>query len=129
MPESADGAAAARLAGDVRAALQAGRPCAVAVEPGAGEDKPALVTLVGEALIAAMEEAPPALVLNGGETAFRVLVSTQATGVQLGGEWRPGVPYGKVIGGPWQGLPVVTKAGGLGSEETLLDLIAALQSG
>jgi uncharacterized protein YgbK (DUF1537 family) len=130
LPESADGAAAARLAADVRTVIQAGRPCVVAVEPGNGEEKPALVALLAQAIVAAMEDAPPAaLIATGGETAFRMLAAARASGVDLGGEWRPGLPYGTVAGGPWHGLPLVTKAGGFGDEETLLDLVNALSRG
>ena len=40
--------------------------------------------------------------------------------------WSLGVPFGRLIGGVWDGLPVVTKAGGFGGPDTLLDAVRAL---
>jgi uncharacterized protein YgbK (DUF1537 family) len=42
------------------------------------------------------------------------------------GELSPGIPGGFLIGGEWDHIPVVTKAGGFGSPDTLLDVAYAL---
>ena len=69
---------------------------------------------------------PAGLVLVGGQTARLVCRRLQAQGVRIEGELEPGVPYGRLIGGVWDGLPVVTKAGGFGGPDTLLDAVRAL---
>jgi len=42
-------------------------------------------------------------------------------------EVQPGIPGGLLIGGPWDGLRVVTKAGGFGNPGALLDTGAWLR--
>jgi uncharacterized protein YgbK (DUF1537 family) len=69
---------------------------------------------------------PGALVLTGGATARAVCERLGAHGVRLEGELEPGIPYGQLQGGPWHGVQVVTKAGGFGTPETLLDVVRAL---
>jgi D-threonate/D-erythronate kinase len=59
------------------------------------------------------------LVLTGGETAELLLRNLGARGLWLLDEVEPGVPIGLVDGGCLEGLPVITKAGSLGRENTL----------
>jgi uncharacterized protein YgbK (DUF1537 family) len=59
------------------------------------------------------------LVLSGGDTAFAILSALSATGIKLVSEVVPGIPRGRLIGGPVEGLSVVTKAGGFGGEDAL----------
>jgi uncharacterized protein YgbK (DUF1537 family) len=59
------------------------------------------------------------LVLTGGEMAFQILQALEAAGVRLEGEVEPAVPFGRLIGGEFEGLPVITKAGSFGAEDTL----------
>jgi uncharacterized protein YgbK (DUF1537 family) len=66
------------------------------------------------------------LVLTGGATARFVCERLGAHGVRLEGELQPGVPYGTLHGGLWHGVQVVTKAGGFGTPDTLLDVVRAL---
>jgi uncharacterized protein YgbK (DUF1537 family) len=68
---------------------------------------------------------PGAVVLTGGQTARLVCQHIGALGVRLLGELEPGVPIGYLIGGKWDGVPVITKAGGFGSPSTLLDAARA----
>jgi uncharacterized protein YgbK (DUF1537 family) len=74
----------------------------------------------------AAEFTPGALVLTGGATARFVCERLGAHGVRLEGELQPGVPYGTLHGGLWHGVQVVTKAGGFGTPDTLLDVVRAL---
>lgn len=67
------------------------------------------------------------LVLTGGDTAVRVSRALGASGVLLEGEVEAGVPFG-TLAGP-KPYPVVTKAGGFGSSETLLNALRALTGG
>ena len=74
----------------------------------------------------AAEFTPGALVLTGGATARFVCERLGAHGVRLEGELQPGVPFGTLHGGLWHGVQVVTKAGGFGTPDTLLDVVRAL---
>ena len=64
------------------------------------------------------------LVLTGGDTAVRVAETLGAGGIVLGGEVEPGVPFGTLVGP--RPYPVVTKAGGFGGPETLVEALRAL---
>jgi uncharacterized protein YgbK (DUF1537 family) len=74
----------------------------------------------------AAEFTSAALVLTGGATARLVCERLGARGVRLTGELEPGIPVGHLVGGVWDGVPVVTKAGAFGTPETLLDVVRAL---
>ncbi len=63
---------------------------------------------------------PGALLLTGGETAIKVLRALGASGLRLAGEFEPGVALGTLVGGPFDGLALVTKAGGFGDADTLV---------
>jgi D-threonate/D-erythronate kinase len=64
------------------------------------------------------------LVLTGGATAVGVAQRLGAYGIRLEGEVENGVPIGTLIGpGPY---PVVTKAGGFGGPDTLVEVVVAL---
>ncbi|MCD6287345.1 MAG: four-carbon acid sugar kinase family protein [Anaerolineae bacterium] len=66
------------------------------------------------------------LVLTGGDAAIAVGRALGATAIRLRGEVERGVPWGCLVGGGWEGLPVVTKAGGFGNEHTLLSAVEFL---
>lgn len=136
-------------AGDARAAGLAaattvrkllGQGCGVALFSTSGKevdtalrwhdvDRGAVAGLVAEALAGVVAElvegeAFDALVLTGGETAINVVRRLGASGVLLQGEVEAGVPFGELIGPlPYR---VVTKAGGFGGTETLVNALYAL---
>ena len=56
------------------------------------------------------------LAVTGGETAITVCSGLDSRGIRICGEIEPLVPAGILIGGRAQGLPVVTKAGGFGTD-------------
>jgi D-threonate/D-erythronate kinase len=62
------------------------------------------------------------LVLSGGDTASLVCSATGAGCIDLRGEFATGIPVGVLRGGSMDGLPVVTKAGGFGNPDTLVDI-------
>ncbi|MDX9896363.1 MAG: four-carbon acid sugar kinase family protein [Desulfofustis sp.] len=66
---------------------------------------------------------PNGLFLCGGDTAEAVLRHVRATGLLLHDQPVPGLVRGEFVGGTCPGLPVVTKAGGFGDEETLIRLV------
>lgn len=55
------------------------------------------------------------VVLLGGVTSFEVLKALGAKAIAVQGEVAAGIPIGRLLGGRWDGLHVVTKAGGFGS--------------
>jgi len=60
--------------------------------------------------------------LFGGDTAFAAAEGLGAKGIEIKGQLEPYIPYGEWIGGVSPGLPVVTKAGGFGKENSLVEL-------
>lgn len=77
----------------------------------------------------ARRQAPAGWVLTGGAVAFAVCRRLGIPSLEIGGEVAPGIPFGYVVGGPWDGTPLVTKAGGFGAEEALAAAIAFLHGG
>jgi len=65
-------------------------------------------------------ERPGTILLTGGETAIAVLRALAAGGVRLAGQLEPGVALGTLAGGPFDGLVVLTKAGGFGDSDALV---------
>jgi uncharacterized protein YgbK (DUF1537 family) len=63
---------------------------------------------------------PANLFLTGGDTADAVLTAIEAESIKIVGEVVAGVVQGVIIGGLLNGLPVVTKAGAFGQEDTLV---------
>lgn len=117
------------LAADLAAALGAGRT-AVLTACGCPEVRLGGAAIAAElARIAARPEVlgrAAGLVATGGEVAAAVFAAAGATALRLGGEVRPAIPWGVLTGGQVGGLPVVTKAGSFGDEETLMAAVAFL---
>ena len=61
------------------------------------------------------------IVVTGGDTLHAVLRALHAHGVDLIQEAAPGIPLGRIAGGPWAGLRIVSKAGGFGRPGALAD--------
>jgi uncharacterized protein YgbK (DUF1537 family) len=62
---------------------------------------------------------PGGLALTGGDVAAAVCSALGATTLWLRGEVQPGMAWGMLLDGALPGLPVVTKAGGFGSDDAL----------
>ncbi|HEY7141750.1 MAG TPA: four-carbon acid sugar kinase family protein [Methylomirabilota bacterium] len=60
------------------------------------------------------------LLLTGGETAITVLRALGASGLRLAGEIEPGIALATLVGGPFDGLVAMTKAGGFGDADALV---------
>jgi uncharacterized protein YgbK (DUF1537 family) len=69
------------------------------------------------------------LMIVGGDTAQTIFRALHAGGMVLVGEVAPGVPYGRLINGPFAGLPTATKAGGFGTDSVLEECLTFLQQG
>ena len=69
------------------------------------------------------------LFLSGGDIAVAVCRCLSVAAISVLGEVEPGVPAGEFLGGSFQGMRVVTKAGGFGTEEALVKSILYLEKG
>jgi len=65
---------------------------------------------------------PAALYVSGGDVAMAVASALDAQGFAIRGQVAQCVPFGRFLGCRWQG-PVMTKAGGFGTETTLLEVL------
>lgn len=68
------------------------------------------------------------LLLCGGDTALLLCRLLGAQGIRLEAEIEPGVPFGRLMGGVGDGLPVVTKSGGFGRPSTLACVAGVLSA-
>ena len=69
------------------------------------------------------------LFLTGGDTAIEMIRALNASGSEIKTEIMPGVVLGTLIGGPIEGLKIVTKAGAFGQEEALYQSLKMLSEG
>ncbi|WP_338470775.1 four-carbon acid sugar kinase family protein [Niallia sp. XMNu-256] len=58
-------------------------------------------------------------VLTGGDIAGATCKVLNSEGIRVIGEVESGIPYGKLFGGLFDGMPIVTKAGAFGTEQAL----------
>jgi uncharacterized protein YgbK (DUF1537 family) len=68
-----------------------------------------------------------ASILTGGDIAAAVCAELKASAIWLRGETQPGIAWGVLLGGLSPGLPVVTKAGGFGTDTALAVAIRRLE--
>ena len=57
------------------------------------------------------------IMVTGGATALKLLEGLQGEGIEVHREIEPGVPFGRIVGGDFNGMKIITKAGGFGSPE------------
>lgn len=67
------------------------------------------------------------LVLFGGDTAVAVTRKLGAGGIEITREIEPYIPLGVLIGGEHTNVPVVTKSGGFGREDSLVSIVKKLE--
>ncbi|MFB7142142.1 four-carbon acid sugar kinase family protein [Gottfriedia sp. NPDC056225] len=58
-------------------------------------------------------------ILTGGDIAEATCKELNSEGIRVIGEVEAGIPYGKLFGGAFNNMPLVTKAGAFGTEEAL----------
>jgi uncharacterized protein YgbK (DUF1537 family) len=58
-------------------------------------------------------------ILTGGDIAGATCKVLNGDGIRVIGEVEAGIPYGKLFGGLYDGIPLVTKAGAFGTEQAL----------
>lgn len=126
-----------RVARKAGAEMQAGRPAVLTLAQRDGDGEPRLrpsaSATLSEFLGQAAERVAEAvrvgsLILCGGDIAIAVCSALRANGMELLGEVEPGVPWSRLVGGPFRGLPAVTKAGGFGAANTFARSIRYLAS-
>jgi uncharacterized protein YgbK (DUF1537 family) len=64
----------------------------------------------------------PVMFCTGGDTSLGVCSSLGITGIQPVAEICPGIPIGKIIGGPHEGRYIITKSGRFGNNSSLLEI-------
>lgn len=67
------------------------------------------------------------LVIFGGDTSLNILNTIGCTGIGIKGEAEPYIPAGELLDGEYQGLPIITKAGGFGSNDVIQNCIKYLK--
>ncbi len=63
------------------------------------------------------------LVLIGGDSSAKIMDAIGAEGIRIEAEIFPSISLGRIRGGKHEGMLVVTKAGGFGDKQTLVDVI------
>lgn len=74
------------------------------------------------------EQRVDGLYLTGGDLAAACLAELAADGLDVADEVVPLAVAGNLVGGPWSGLPVVTKGGLVGDDETAVACLAFLET-
>jgi uncharacterized protein YgbK (DUF1537 family) len=97
----------------IRGALDQGRPVLLRIQRGHTTAARIRELVAG---------APSPLVLSGGDTAALVCRALCVQAIELRLEVAPGIPCGLILGGPFDGLPVVTKSGGFGGPDALIEV-------
>ncbi len=67
------------------------------------------------------------LVLIGGDSSVKVMDAIGAEGIRIEAEVFPSIPMGTIVGSKHEGMRIVTKAGGFGDKQTLVDIINYLR--
>ena len=80
----------------------------------AGEVGERIASAMGVAVHELVKKGADGLFLTGGETAISCCRNLGATGLDICQEVVPGIPLSRLMGGSFQGLPIVTKAGAFG---------------
>jgi uncharacterized protein YgbK (DUF1537 family) len=64
-----------------------------------------------------------AIILTGGDTAMTVFNFLGGEGIEIEDEILEGIVMSRLIGGGWNGLTVITKAGAFGREDALVKIM------
>jgi uncharacterized protein YgbK (DUF1537 family) len=97
-------------------------PGSVSREEGGGTGE-ALSAALGELTRRLMETYDFQAVFSaGGDTSLGVCRALGAAGIEPVAEIRPGIPLGKIAGGPFEGRFIITKSGRFGSGDALLEI-------
>ncbi|MBV1700740.1 MAG: hypothetical protein KGQ46_02850 [Hyphomicrobiales bacterium] len=67
-------------------------------------------------------ERPGTMVVSGGETLRALARILQATAIDVLGQIQPGIPFARLVGGPWDGVNLIAKSGAFGPPDFLVRL-------
>lgn len=85
-------------------------------------------TMLSQAVLQIVEKTSVGgMFLTGGDTAIAAIKCMHAEGSQIEREILPGFVQGKLYGGPYAGMPIVTKAGAFGTEKDIFACIEAIK--
>jgi uncharacterized protein YgbK (DUF1537 family) len=113
-------AAARRRAGG---RLEAGQPAALVLRLPQTDAATAAVALEQFA-VEACKLKPAAVFASGGDTLAAVVKAVAADALMVEGEIAPGIALSRIAGGPWNGVPVVSKSGAFQAEDIIMRLFA-----
>ncbi|MBP2625700.1 MAG: type effector Hrp-dependent outer protein [Firmicutes bacterium] len=88
-----------------------------------------IAMVLGQVVAELGKEGLAGLFLTGGETAVSSCRALQAIGIEILQEVIPGIPLGKIIGGQFQGLGVITKAGAFGDDHAIIEAMKVFEIG
>ena len=118
----ADGlSSAARIA----EALAASGSCLAVADPGEAVDREAAAGLIAACLGDVFGRLPPPdmLTVSGGETFLALCRGLSTDHLLLLGEYAPGLPVSRLIGGAWHETVALSKSGAFGSEDLFTALL------
>jgi uncharacterized protein YgbK (DUF1537 family) len=75
------------------------------------------------ALLAPVASRPAALLVTGGDTATLLFHALDIRSLTLRGEIAPGIPHALIDDGPFHSRPIVTKSGGFGASDALIEIV------
>lgn len=121
-----------RLVAEAKHILDRGRGLALAstfsrYEPVLKQSIPAVMAKAAAGILASRKFS--GIFLSGGDIAMEVCHRLSVNAISVYGEVEPGIPAGELIGGQCEGIRVVTKAGGFGSDAAIIKAIAYLEKG
>lgn len=92
-------------------------------------EQESLLELLGDLTMQACQKVRlGGLMITGGETASVICRYLGSQAVHIRGSLEVGVPWGYLLGGIGAGLPLITKAGGFGQADTLLNIARHAQA-
>ncbi|MEX6508659.1 four-carbon acid sugar kinase family protein [Jiella sp. M17.18] len=110
---------------DVAMALADGRSQLITPRLPAGLEAEAIAAAIALWIGRAVHELPRpgSLFVTGGETLDVLTQALGAKGLLVEGQVAAGVPASRFLGGVWDGLPVISKSGGFGAVDLLVQLV------
>lgn len=82
---------------------------------------------LGEIAASTADASLAGMILTGGDTAIHVCRSLGVRAIEIIEEVAVGIPLGRLIGGRCPGVPVITKAGAFGEDDSFLVALRALR--
>lgn len=70
---------------------------------------------------------PATHIASGGETLLSVVAASDASHLDVLGDFLPGIPVSRIRGGLWAGVRVISKSGAFGDAETLVRMANAVR--